>query len=124
MLRILLVEDDAVNREMLARYMALMGYDVLTAINGIQAVDIAQGQYPDIILMDMRLPLMDGWQATRKLKADATTSSIPIIALTAYAMNEERQKCLEAGCNAYQSKPVDMPQLLATIRGLTQPRQL
>jgi two-component system cell cycle response regulator DivK len=119
MLRILLVEDDAVNREMIARYMALVGYDVLTASNGVQAIDMAQMQCPDIILMDMRLPIMDGWQATRRLKADAATASIPVVALTAYAMNEERQKCFEAGCNAYESKPVDMLQLLATIRSLT-----
>src|SRR5262245_6407774 len=105
---------------MLARYLTLMGYDVMIAVNGVQAVDLAQAQCPNIILMDMRLPLMDGWQATRKLKATPSTSKIPIIALTAYAMNEDRQKCFDAGCDAYESKPVDMPHLLATIQEFTQ----
>jgi two-component system, cell cycle response regulator DivK len=121
-IRILLVEDDAVNRDVLARYLTLVGYDVAIAVNGIQAVDLAQAQRPNIILMDMRMPVMDGWQATRKLKATASTSAIPIIALTAYAMNEERQKCFDAGCDAYESKPVDMPHLLATIQALAHPK--
>jgi CheY-like chemotaxis protein len=114
------VEDDAINRDVLARYLTLVGYDVITAVNGVQALDLAQAQLPNIILMDMRLPLMDGWQATRKLKDSAATSMIPVIALTAYAMGQERQKCFDAGCDAYESKPVDMPHLLATIQGLIQ----
>jgi CheY-like chemotaxis protein len=114
------VEDDAINRDVLARYLTLVGYDVITAVNGVQALDLAQAQLPNIILMDMRLPLMDGWQATRKLKDSAATSMIPVIALTAYAMDQERQKCFDAGCDAYESKPVDMPHLLATIQGLIQ----
>jgi two-component system, cell cycle response regulator DivK len=113
--RILLVEDDAITRDMLTRYLILLGYDVATAVNGVQAVDLVQAQRPDLILMDMGLPIMDGWQATRKLKQSPSTSSIPIVALTAYGMNEERQKCFEAGCDAYESKPVDMSQLLVTI---------
>ena len=120
MIRILLVEDDAVNRDVLTRYLALVGYDIVIAVNGGQALDLAQAQHPDIILMDMRLPGMDGWQATRKLKETPATSAIPIIALTAYAMDEERQKCFDAGCDAYESKPVDMPHLIATIQALAQ----
>ena len=111
MIRILLVEDDPINRDVLARYLTLVGYDVITAVNGVQALDLAQAQQPKIILMDMRLPLMDGWQTTRKLKESASTCAIPVIALTAYAMDEERQKCFDAGCDAYESKPVDMPHL-------------
>ena len=122
MIRILLVEDDAINRDVLARYLTLVGYDVITAVNGVQALDLAQAQLPNIILMDMRLPLMDGWQATRKLKEGAATSMIPVIALTAYAMEQERQKCFDAGCDAYESKPMDMQHLLATIQGLAHPK--
>jgi CheY-like chemotaxis protein len=118
------VEDDAVNRDVLARYLTLVGYEVIIAVNGLQALDLAQAQLPNIILMDMRLPLMDGWQATRKLKEGATTSMIPVIALTAYAMEQERQKCFDAGCDAYESKPVDMPHLLATIQGLVHPKPI
>ena len=120
MIRILLVEDDAVNRDVLARYLTLVGYTVITAVNGVQALDLAQAQLPNIILMDMRLPLMDGWQATRELKRTSITATIPIIALTAYALDEERQKCFDAGCDAYESKPVDMQHLLATIQALAQ----
>ena len=120
MIRILLVEDDAVNRDVLARYLTLVGYDVAIAVNGVQALDLARAQHPDLILMDMRLPVMDGWHATRALKNTPATSTIPVIALTAYALDEERQKCFDAGCDAYESKPVDMPHLLATIQGFVQ----
>jgi two-component system, cell cycle response regulator DivK len=118
--RILLVEDNAINRDVIARYLTLVGYDVTIATNGVQALDLAETQRPNIILMDMRLPLMDGWQTTRKLKESPSTCAIPIIALTAYAMDEDRQKCFDAGCDAFESKPVDMPHLLATIQGLVQ----
>ena len=120
MIRILLVEDDAINRDVLARYLTLLGYEVIIAVNGVQALEQAQAQLPHIVLMDMRLPLMDGWQATRELKKIPATAAIPVVALTAYAMDEERQKCFDAGCDAYESKPVDMPHLLATIQGLVQ----
>jgi CheY-like chemotaxis protein len=116
----LLVEDDAINRDVLARYLTLMGYDVVNAVNGVQALNLAREQHPNIILMDMRLPIMDGWQATRELKRTSTTSTIPVIALTAYALDEERQKCFDAGCDAYESKPVDMQHLIATIQGFVQ----
>ncbi|HET9224047.1 MAG TPA: response regulator, partial [Roseiflexaceae bacterium] len=118
--RILLVEDDAINRDVLSRYLTLVGYDIIIAVNGVQALDLAQTQRPDIILMDMRLPLMDGWQTTRMLKDSPSTAMIPVIALTAYALDDERQKCFDAGCDAYESKPVDMPHLLASIQGLVQ----
>jgi CheY-like chemotaxis protein len=120
--RILLVEDDAINRDVLARYLTLVGYEIVIAVNGVQALELAQAQPPDLILMDMRLPILDGWQTTRKLKEGASTSMIPVIALTAYAMDEERQKCFDAGCDAYESKPVDMPHLLATIQTFAQQR--
>ena len=120
MTRILLVEDDAINRDVLSRYLTLVGYDIIIAVNGVQALDLAQTQRPDIILMDMRLPLMDGWQTTRMLKDSPSTAMIPVIALTAYALDDERQKCFDAGCDAYESKPVDMPHLLASIQGLVQ----
>jgi CheY-like chemotaxis protein len=118
--RILLVEDDAINRDVLSRYLTLVGYDIIIAVNGVQALDLAQTQRPDIILMDMRLPMMDGWQTTRMLKDSPSTAMIPVIALTAYALDDERQKCFDAGCDAYESKPVDMPHLLASIQGLVQ----
>src|SRR5262245_18350400 len=108
------------NRDVLARYLTLMGYDGVVAVNGVQALNLAQEQHPNIILMDMRLPIMDAWQATRELNETSTTSTIPVIALTAYAIDEERQKCFDAGCDAFESKPVDMQHLLATIQAFVQ----
>lgn len=118
MAKILLVEDDRANREMLARYLTLLGYRIVLALDGAQAVQLADTECPDLILMDMRLPVMDGWEATRRIKAGAMTRAIPVIALTAYAMEDERRRCLEAGCDDYETKPVEFPRLLAKLRSI------
>lgn len=116
MANILVVEDDEMNRDMIARYLRWQGYQVLTAANGMQAAELAQLEPIDLILMDMRLPVMDGWQATRRLKAAFATQAIPIIALTAYAMTEDRVKAIDAGCDEYETKPVDFPRLLMKMQ--------
>jgi two-component system cell cycle response regulator DivK len=118
MARILIVEDNEMNRDMLSRRLTRRGYEVLTAIDGEQAVTMAQSEQPDLILMDMVLPVLDGWEATRRLKAGQTTSHIPVIALTAHTIGGAREKCLEAGCDSYESKPVDFPRLLEKIQEL------
>ena len=118
MITILLVEDDAMNRDMIARYLALHGYHVLSAGDGANAVLIARKAHPQLILMDMGLPILNGWQATHRLKTAPETCGIPIIALTAFAMTEDRDKCLAAGCDAFESKPVKFDQLLATMQQL------
>lgn len=110
--RILLVEDNEMNRDMLSRRLVRHGYEVTMAVDGAQGVAMAQTDLPELILMDMSLPVMDGWEATRTLKADAATSSIPIIGLTAHAMAGDREKCLAAGCDDYDTKPVELPRLL------------
>jgi CheY-like chemotaxis protein len=115
MTKILLVEDNEVNRDMLSRRLARKGYDVLLAVDGRQGVDMAASETPDLILMDMDLPVIDGWEATRKVKADAGTRKIPVIALTAHAMVGDKQRALEAGCDDYDTKPVDFPRLLEKI---------
>jgi len=115
---ILLVEDDAMNRDMIARYLGLHGYRVITAGDGANAVLLARKARPNLILMDMGLPILNGWQATHRLKTAAETRSIPIIALTAFAMAEDRAKCLAVGCDAFESKPVNFDRLLATMRQL------
>lgn len=114
--KILLVEDNEMNLDMLSRRLERKGYTVLAAVDGAQGVEMARSQLPDLILMDMSLPVMDGWQATRTLKADDTTKDIPIIALTAHAIAGDREKSLAAGCDEYESKPVKFPQLLEKIR--------
>ena len=116
MSKILLVEDNEMNRDMLSRRLKRKGYDVVSATDGARGITMAQSEAPDLILMDISLPVMDGLQATRQLKALPDTQAIPIIALTAHAMAGDREKCLEAGCNDYATKPVEFPQLLAKIK--------
>ncbi len=116
--KILLVEDNEVNRDMLSRRLAKRGYELSIAIDGAEAVAMAKSESPDLILMDMSLPVMDGWEATRKLKGDEATRAIPVVALTAHAMSTDREKALEAGCDAYETKPVELPRLLGTIEKL------
>jgi len=115
MARILLVEDNEMNRDMLTRRLSKRGHEVLIAVDGRQGVDVAVSSSPDIILLDMSLPVMDGWEAARRLKADSATNDVPIIALTAHAMAGDREKCLEAGCDDYDTKPVEFKRLLAKI---------
>ena len=116
MVKILLVEDNEMNRDMLSRRLARRGFEVVMAVDGAQGVEMAGSAQPDVILMDMSLPVMDGWTATRRLKADASTRGIPVIGLTAHAMAGDREKCLEAGCDEYDTKPVDFPRLLEKIQ--------
>lgn len=114
--KILLVEDNEMNRDMLSRRLAKRGFEVVMAVDGAEGVEMARSARPDVILMDMSLPVMDGWTATRKLKADASTRGIPVIGLTAHAIAGDREKCLEAGCDEYDTKPVDFPRLLEKIQ--------
>ncbi|MEL6269153.1 MAG: response regulator [Chloroflexota bacterium] len=114
--KILLVEDNEMNLDMLSRRLQRREYEILVAMDGAKGVEVARSEKPDIILMDMSLPVMDGWQATRILKGDPETRDIPIIALTAHAIAGDREKCLAAGCDEYESKPVKFPQLLDKIR--------
>jgi CheY-like chemotaxis protein len=116
MTRILLVEDNEMNRDMLSRRLSRAGYEVVIAVDGLRALSAARSEVPDLILMDMSLPEIDGWEATRRLKADAATRRIPVIALTAHAMVSDRQKALEAGCDDYDTKPVDLPRLLGKMQ--------
>ena len=118
MARILLVEDNEMNRDMLSRRLNRRGFEVLIAEDGGLAVSMTQAERPDIVLMDMSLPVIDGWEATRRLKADPETAGIPIIALTAHAMESDRERALEVGCDDYDSKPVDLPRLLGKIETL------
>lgn len=118
MARILIVEDNEMNRDMLSRRLTRRGYEVLIAVDGEQAVTMAQSEKPDLILMDMVLPVLDGWEATRRIKADHATCNIPVIALTAYTIGGAQEKCFEAGCDSYESKPVDFPRLLEKIQKL------
>jgi two-component system cell cycle response regulator DivK len=112
MSKILLVEDNEMNRDMLSRRLIRNGYQVVMALDGHQAVDMAASEKPDLILMDMSLPGLDGWEATRQIKAGSATRAIPVIALTAHAMSGDREKALEAGCDDYDTKPIDLPRLL------------
>ncbi len=118
MAKILLVEDNEMNRDMLSRRLTKRGHDVLIAVDGKQGLDMATSENPEIILLDMSLPVMDGWEAARRLKADDGTNGIPIIALTAHAMAGDREKCLEAGADDYDTKPVDFKRLLGKIEAL------
>ena len=118
MAKILLVEDNEMNRDMLSRRLERKGYEVVIAVDGQKAIDLAASVKPDLILMDMSLPIIDGWEATRRLKADALTKPIPIIALTAHAMPEDERKAREAGCNDYDTKPIELPRLLEKIAAL------
>lgn len=116
--KILLVEDNEMNRDMLSRRLERKGHQVLIAVDGQQGIAMAQAEAPDLILMDMSLPVLDGWAATRQIKATLQTQSIPIIALTAHAMAGDQRKCLEAGCDDYDTKPVDFTRLLGKIQAL------
>ena len=118
MAKILVVEDNELNIDMLERRLKKRGYEVVVAVNGADACEKAQSELPDLILMDMHLPVIDGWEATRLIKADAKTSAIPVIALTADAMSGDREKALEAGCDEYETKPLDFEQLLAKMETL------
>ena len=108
MTKILLVEDNEMNRDMLSRRLTRRGFEVIFAVNGQEGVDLAASERPDIILMDMSLPVLDGWEATRRVKADDTTSRVPIIGLTAHAMSGDREKAIAAGCDDYDTKPVEI----------------
>ncbi len=118
MAKILLVEDNEMNRDMLSRRLERRGYQLVIAVDGQQGVDLAKSCAPDLILMDMSLPVIDGWEATRQLKALPEFKHIPIIALTAHAMSGDREKALEAGCDDYDTKPIELPRLLGKIETL------
>jgi CheY-like chemotaxis protein len=115
MAKILLVEDNDMNRDMLSRRLERRGYHVVVALDGEQGVSMAQAERPDLILMDMSLPVLDGWQATRRIKSAPETQHIPVIALTAHAMAGDQDKAIAAGCDDYDSKPIDLPRLLEKI---------
>jgi CheY-like chemotaxis protein len=116
--KILLIEDNEANRDALSRHLKRRGYEVVMAVDGPQGIALARSEAPALILLDMSLPVLDGWEATRQLKADPQTHSIPVIALTAHAMAGDRAKALEAGCDDYDTKPVEFPRLLAKIQAL------
>jgi CheY-like chemotaxis protein len=118
MAKLLLVEDNELNRDMLSRRLQRRGYDVIVAVDGEQGIKLAQTEAPGLILMDMSLPVVDGWEATRRLKAKPETKSIPILALTAHAMSGDREKAIEAGCDDYDTKPIEISRLLAKIEAL------
>jgi CheY-like chemotaxis protein len=123
MTKILLVEDNEMNRDMLSRRLMRKGYEVIMALDGQQAIEMAAGESPDLILMDMSLPVIDGWEATRQVKAAPATRAIPVIALTAHAMAGDREKALQAGCDDYDMKPIDLPRLLDKITSLLERKQ-
>ena len=116
--KVLIVEDNEMNRDMISRRLMRRDYDVVLAVDGREGVAMARSERPDIILMDMSLPVIDGWEAAHQLKADAETRSIPIVALTAHAMPADRERALEAGCDAYETKPVELPRLLEVMQRL------
>jgi two-component system cell cycle response regulator DivK len=116
--KILLVEDNEMNRDMLSRRLLRNGFEVIMAENGQEGVELAASENPDLILMDMSLPVLDGWTATQKLKADPSTARIPVIALTAHAMESDREKALAAGCDDFDTKPIELPRLLAKMNAL------
>jgi two-component system, cell cycle response regulator DivK len=122
MLRILLVEDNDMNRDMLSRRLVRNGYEVLLAMDGQQGIDMALSERPDLILMDMSLPVIDGWEATRRIKSNDATRQIPVIALTAHAMAGDREKTMEAGCDDYDTKPVEISRLVRKIAVLLKPK--
>jgi len=120
MTKILLIEDNEMNRDMLSRRLLRRGYEVLVAEDGVAGVSMAKSETPDLILMDMSLPVLDGWEATRQIKATPETQMIPVIALTAHAMAGDEEKALSAGCDAYETKPVDLSRLLMKMEALLQ----
>lgn len=122
---ILLVEDNDVNADMLTRRLVRRGFDVFRSTNGTQAIELARSEKPDLILMDISLPGIDGWEATRRLRADAETARIPVIALTAHALPVDRQRSLDAGCDEYETKPIDLTALvdkMMALLGVPEPR--
>lgn len=118
MARILIVEDNEMNRDMLSRRLKRKGYEIEVAVDGQQGVEMATASMPDIVLMDMSLPIMDGWAATRELRRNEATAALKIIALTAHAMDGDRQKAMQAGCDDYDTKPIDLKRLLGKIEAL------
>lgn len=118
MSKILIVEDNDMNRDMLSRRLQKRGYDVLVAVTGTQGLSMARAETPDLILMDLGLPEIDGWEATRQLKAMGETRAIPVIALSAHAMSGDREKAMAAGCDDYDTKPVELPRLLQKMEAL------
>ena len=118
MAKIRLVEDNEMNRDMLSRRLSRNGFEVVVAVNGQEGVDLASAERPDLILMDMSLPVLDGWEATRRVKADPATATIPVIALTAHAMAQDREEAMAAGCDDFDTKPVELPRLLEKINAL------
>jgi two-component system, cell cycle response regulator DivK len=122
--KILLVEDNDMNRDMLSRRLSRKGYTVVIAVNGLEAIELANSEQPDLILMDMSLPEMDGWECTRRLKDNSVTQRIPVIALTAHALKTDRDKAFNAGCDEYDVKPIDFPRLLGKIEGQLQGGQI
>lgn len=118
MTTILIVEDNEMNRDMLSRRLERKGFQVLIAVDGEQGIGVARASAPDLILMDMSLPVVDGWEATRRIKADPDLRHIPVIALTAHAMANDREKALEAGCDDYDTKPIELPRLLGKMETL------
>lgn len=121
MTTILIVEDNEMNRDMLSRRLERKGYQILIAVDGAMGIDVTRAKMPDLILMDMSLPVVDGWEATRQIKADRLLKHIPIIALTAHAMANDREKALDAGCDEYDTKPIELPRLLGKIEALLIP---
>jgi CheY-like chemotaxis protein len=119
--KILLVEDNEMNRDMLSRRLVRNGFEVVVAVDGQEGVVLAASERPDVILMDMSLPVLDGWEATRRVKSDPKTAAIPVIALTAHAMHQDEEKAFAAGCDAFDTKPVDLPRLLQKIVALLGP---
>ena len=118
MTKVLVVEDNEMNRDMLSRRLARRGFQVIFAVDGQQGVDLARSERPDIILMDMSLPVIDGWEATRRVKSDDATRGVPVIGLTAHAMAGDREKAIEAGCDDYDTKPVELERLIGKMERL------
>ncbi len=123
MAKLLLVEDNEMNRDMLSRRLIRRGFEVIMAVDGQEGVDLARSERPDLILMDMSLPVMDGWEATRAIKAEADTADIPVLGLSAHAMSGDSEKALEAGCDDYDTKPVEINRLLEKIKALLNRKQ-
>jgi two-component system, cell cycle response regulator DivK len=118
MTKVLVVEDNEMNRDMLSRRLIRRGFQVIFAVNGQQGVDLARSERPDIILMDMSLPVIDGWEATRRVKSDDATRGVPVIGLTAHAMAGDREKAMAAGCDDYDTKPVELERLIGKMERL------
>ena len=122
MAKILLVEDNDLNRDMLSRRLQRRGHQVLLAADGMQAILMAESETPDVVVLDLTLPVIDGWEVARRLKASPTTAAVPVFALTAHAMAGDRERALAAGCDDYDTKPIDFPQLVAKLEALLAPR--